>query len=250
MEHAQSNDDDASVRQGNRKLGVRFPDTSWTLLGAACGEGDGAARARTEFVERYFRPVYAYLGAIVRDPEKAEDLTQGFFEVAILSGRLLARADPAKGGFRPYLKQALRNYVIDARRKGARSPVPGLRPDTESGGWDLIIADEAHAADAAFHDAWVRSLLEEALDRVCKICETKGQREHFELFAGRYLSDVADLPGWRALGARYALDEKTARSRADTVSRHFRAALREILRRDVGSDEDVDAEVAALLSLT
>jgi hypothetical protein len=95
----------------------------------------------------------------------------------------------------------------------------------------------------------VRALLDEAIDRVRSICAVRGQTEHFALFAGRYLSKTGDPPSWKTLGATYGLDEKTARSRADTATQHFRKEIRELLRRDVETDQDVDQEIATLLAL-
>jgi DNA-directed RNA polymerase specialized sigma24 family protein len=113
--------------------GGRLPPTSWTLLAAAQGEGSAAAIAREEFARRYYPPVYAYLAAIVRNPDEAEELAQGFFAQTVATGRLLAGVDQAKGGFRVYLKQALRNYVIDWQRKQGHRPQAELRPDADSG---------------------------------------------------------------------------------------------------------------------
>jgi hypothetical protein len=53
---------------------------------------------------------------------------------------------------------------------------------------------------------------------------------------------------WRELGMAYGIDEKAARSRAETVARHFRLALRELLATETGSESLVDAEIAALLA--
>src|SRR3990172_4496095 len=131
--------------------GGRLPPTSWTLLAAAQGEGNVAAVAREESVRRYCPPVHAYLAAILRDavgPVEPEELTQGFFSQAVATGRLLAGADRTKGSFRPYLKQALRNYVIDWQRKQGRTPQAEVRPDADDrGGWERVIPDGAPGPD-------------------------------------------------------------------------------------------------------
>jgi len=231
---------------------ARLPSTSWTLLAAARGSGETAVAARAQFAARYYRPVYAYLLAIVREPDTAREMAHGFFEHAVLSGRLLARADRARGSFRPYLKQALRNYVTDAWRRETRqkryAPGPELVADGEAA-WGQGLADATPAPDVAFHAGWVRALLEEGLSRVRLICEERAQADHFALFVGRYLCDSGSPPSWKALGAPFGLDEKTARSRAETVAQHFRTVLRELLHREVGSEKDVDQEIAALLAL-
>jgi DNA-directed RNA polymerase specialized sigma24 family protein len=237
---------------GPFEAAARLPSTSWTLLAAAGRSDEAAAAARAEVTTRYYQPVYAYLVAIVRDPDLARELAHGFFEQAILSGRLPARADRDRGPFRPYLKQALRNYVTDGWRRETRqkrhASDPPVNPDPEMN-WEERLADARPEPDAAFHAAWVRALLEEALDRVQSICSVRGQVEHFALFAGRYLCGAGDIPSWKTLGATYGLDEKTARSRADTTAQHFRGVLRELLRRDVETEQDVDQELATLLQL-
>ena len=237
---------------GPFEAAARLPSTSWTLLAAAGRSDEAAAAARAEVTARYYRPVHAYLTAIVRDPELARELTHGFFEQAILSGRLLARADRTRGPFRPYLKQALRNHVTDIWRRETRqkrqAAGPPVDPDSEEN-WEQRLTDARPEPDAAFHAAWVRALLDEAIDRVRSNCAVRGQTGHFALFAGRYLSTTGDIPSWKTLGAPYGLEEKTARSRAETVVQHFRGVLRELLRRDVETEQDVDQEIATLLAL-
>jgi hypothetical protein len=130
-----------------------FPQTSWTLIEAIRGGGDAAAPALAELTSRYYRPAHAYITAILRDqgmllgPDQTEELTQGFFTVTVVSGRLLSRVDRAHGGFRPYLKQAIRNYLKDWVGKQARTPKSDVCPDIESGGWDAIAVGLALGPD-------------------------------------------------------------------------------------------------------
>jgi RNA polymerase sigma factor (sigma-70 family) len=229
-----------------------FPGTSWTLLAAAQDAGTEGRDAREEFARRYLRPVRNYISAVTGDYVEAEELTQGFFADVVAPGRLLARLDRERGSFRPYLKQAVRNYVITEMRSRGRKKRRAdeeLRPDDWSGdGWERLNLQAQASADVAFHEAWVRSLLQEALEKVKALCEQKGQSDHLDLFAGRYLCEAPEPPSWRDLGAAFGLDEKTARSRADTVARQFRAVLREMLREDLPSEKDIDREIATLLA--
>jgi DNA-directed RNA polymerase specialized sigma24 family protein len=231
---------------------VRFPETSWTLLRVAREGGQTGTAALADFGQRYYRPAYAYILAIVKDQEEAKEITQGFFEAAVLSGRLLAVVDQTKGSFRPYLKQALRNYVIDCHRKELRQAkrMPqAVRPDQDSRGWEGLSDAFSPPAESAYHTEWVRALLEGALERVRRVCEAKGQMDHFELFIRRYLSASGEPPAWRDLGMPFDLDEKAARSRTETVARHFRLVLREMLVIDIGSENGADEEIATLLGL-
>src|SRR5688500_15472524 len=98
----------------------RFPSTSWELLAGAARRGDGSTTARNELAERYYAAVRAYIAALTRGASHSDDLTQRFFETVVLTGRL-ARADREKGPFRPYLKQAIRNFLIDEHRHQSRA---------------------------------------------------------------------------------------------------------------------------------
>ncbi len=191
----------------------------------------------------------AFIAAITREPEEADDLTQRFFETAVLTGRVLLHADRRKGHFRPYLKQTIRNFIVDERRRHARSIQSDVRPDTLDDGWDGIATAWRPGPDAALLRAWAQSLVAMAVARLEAHCEAHGQREHFQLFARRYLTDPDELPGWRQVGETFGIDEKTARSRAETATRRFRALLRNLIASDIGSGHDTDAELQALIGL-
>jgi DNA-directed RNA polymerase specialized sigma24 family protein len=229
-----------------------FPKTSWTLIAEARAPNPSARAAKEEFARRYARPVREYIAAVTGDHQEAEELTQGFFADIVVPGRLLARLDSSKGSFRPYLKQAVRNYVISgirARHRKKREAFEDVRPDQWSDvGWERLNLQAQTSPDVAFHQAWVRALLAEAMSRVKSICEQRGQVEHLNLFLGRYLSDSSEPPSWRELGAAFGLEEKIARSRSDTVARHFRIVLRQMLREELSSEESIDQEIATLLA--
>jgi DNA-directed RNA polymerase specialized sigma24 family protein len=233
------------VTRGPQGSGALFPPTSWTLLADAQASGAPGQPARDELAARYYKPVRAYLMAIVRDVEEADELTQRFFERVVLPGRLYRAADRAKGSFRPFLKQALRNFVIDHRR--VRRP-PVVRPDGDTQGWDFVVdGHEPASAEGEYHRAWVRALLEHALAKVREACAGKGQQVHFDLFCARYILATDPVPSWSELGRAYGLDEKAARNRTETVARHFRLVLRQLLVQETGSIDAAHQELADLL---
>jgi DNA-directed RNA polymerase specialized sigma24 family protein len=225
-----------------------FPATSWDLLADVSRGGPRSTMALNEFAERYYGAVRAFIGAVVRDRGEIDDLTQRFFETVVLSGRLLTLANRAKGQFRHYLKQAIRNFLIDERRRDARAPQADVRPDEVEGGWDAVALNGAASPDAEMLRAWARSLVAIATDRLRRECEHNGQTEHFDLFARRYLAE-GDPPSWREIGAVYGLDEKIARSRAETAARRFRSILRELVATDTGAEDTVDRELHAVIAL-
>jgi len=234
--------------------GHRFPQTSWTLLGqASSGRARGNPTATNEFTERYYPAVRAYISAIVHNDATAEELTQQFFVTAVLSGRLLLHANRDKGSFRPYLKQAIRNFLIDEHRRLARtkeeSPESGVHPDGFKQGWESLAEVASSRPDADLLRAWGQSIVKMAIEKVHAICNEKGQQLHFQLFARRFLGGSDEPPGWKEVGAAFNLDEKTARSRAEPVVRCFRAVLWDLISTDVGSEKAFEHELRSLIGV-
>jgi RNA polymerase sigma factor (sigma-70 family) len=226
----------------------QFPSTSWDLLSDAARRDGASGAALNQFAERYYAAVRAFVAAIVREPTLADDLTQRFFETVILSGRLLPHVDPRRGSFRPYLKQAIRNFLVDEHRRRARSLESEIPVESVGGDWDAF-GDRSVDPDQEMLRAWARSLVGLAVARVESSCRENGQDQHFQLFKRRYLSDLDDTPGWREVGEPFGLDEKTARSRADTAVRHFRIVLRNLIASDIGSGRSIEDELRALIGI-
>jgi RNA polymerase sigma factor (sigma-70 family) len=228
---------------------LQFPSTSWVLLTNASTHGDRAAAALDEFAQRYYGAVRAFIAAAVRYSVDADDLTQRFFETVVLSRSLLTHADPQKGTFRPYLKQAIRNFLADERRRAARAVTPEIRPDATADGWSDLVDESSRAPDEALLRAWAQGLVAMAMARLETRCRATGQTQHFQLFAQRYFTDRDRAPAWRELGEAFGLDEKTARGRAETVSRQFRTLLRQLIATDIGSAHAIDDELHAVIAL-
>ena len=208
-------------------------------------QGDNDA-AISEFTNRYYGAVSAYISAIVRDRSYAEELTQQFFLSVVLTGRLLSRADRAAGAFRPYLKQAIRNFVIDDHRRRGRMH-EWLQSDVQ-----LDVAEppghvDDSAPDAVLIREWATGIVRMALERVEALSKQRGQDMHFQLFARRFLGECEGLAAWKDVGAPFGLDEKTARSRAEVIVRRFRSVLWDLIVTDVGSERDFEAELRSLM---
>ena len=234
----------------DRSRALEIPSTSWDLLtNASPPRGDRSAAALNEFAERYYAAVRAFIATAVRHSVDADDLTERFFETVVLSCRLFARADPQKGTFRPYLKQAIRNFLVDERRSAARSVTPDVWPDAVAGGWNDLVDESSGAPDGALLRAWAQSLVAMAVARLETHCRAYGQAQHFQLFARRYLTDRDQPPAWREVGEAFGLDEKTARGRAETAARHFRALRRQLVASDIGSEQAIDDELHAMIAV-
>src|SRR5262245_42976956 len=96
-----------------------FPETVWSSI-LSCKDPASARRQAgiNHLFSLYWRPVYKFVRAAGgRSIEDAKDLAQEFF-CHILEGDLLGRYEPDQGRFRNFLKGALRNFLLEARRDG------------------------------------------------------------------------------------------------------------------------------------
>jgi len=162
----------------------------------------GRAERLGEFCERYGPPARAYIGGVlgkkgIHDVD-IEELVQGFFADKIVTLALLRKFDPARasGGFRPYFKKALKNYLWDSL--GGRIGEGPLLDD------NLVPAGpegSPSGPDVEFHIEWVRTVLDAALKLTQQRCEESGAKLSFELFASYHVRD-AD-PSWEVLAQNF-----------------------------------------------
>ena len=74
-----------------------FPSTIWMRVELAGDQTQPRSReALAELCEAYWHPVYAFIRRKGNDPDRAADLTQGFFTLLIETGALAA-VTPEKG---------------------------------------------------------------------------------------------------------------------------------------------------------
>jgi RNA polymerase sigma-70 factor (ECF subfamily) len=164
--------------------------TRWTMVFQAHqGQGDETASfQRRRLLLLYYRPVYNYLRAMVRDPDVAEELTHEF-AVRFLRGDF-KRADPACGRFRDLLKAAVRHLAIDYWRwqRVEKEKAPVHLPHDQygtpvAGNWRLEPrvrkppSDpelDTSEADRAFLRAWRGQVLAQAWRALARFQEQTG----------------------------------------------------------------------------
>jgi RNA polymerase sigma factor (sigma-70 family) len=185
--------------------------TEWGLLQQAHEPGAGATAARNALVMRYARAVRNYVGALLSDPQDADEVTQDLL-VRLLRGQFAA-ASPERGRFRRMLAVAARNLVRNHWQRKRRQPVLDL--DDEA----LAAEADPAPAEAAALAAWRRSMLELAW---------KGLEEFERAHPGNIAWTVLRLRAQHPDDDSEALAERLSQQ----TGRPFRAAaMRQQLRR-------------------
>ena len=106
---------------------------SWTISiwSPACGPAT-TARSRSSIL-RYQPRIAAYVGGMVRDHGRAEDITQEVFLSAL---RRLRDGDERQILFRPWIYEIAKNKCIDAYRRGRHTTEVSFDADDQVGAAD------------------------------------------------------------------------------------------------------------------
>lgn len=218
------------------------------MLAAGHGGSVDAAAATADLCGAYWYPLYAYARRQGASPADAEDLTQGFFE-HLLRDRVLESAEAARGRFRNFLLRCFQNYCASTWQRS--------RTDRRGGGavaWSLDAADaeqrfarearDHHDPEALYHRNWALALLEDALNRLQRECVLAGRAAVFEALAPRLQGDDGASIGAAAVALN--ADERTVRVMLHRLRNRYRALLRELVARTVGSPDEVEEELQHL----
>jgi RNA polymerase sigma factor (sigma-70 family) len=153
--------------------------TEWTLVfQLQKGTPEQVGEAQVELMGRYAGAVHRYLLGALRDPEAAAELDQEF-ALRFIRGDF-HRADPSRGRFRDFVKQALRNLMIDYQRRQK------VRPRTLGDDFPDA-ADPAHSVDPNSQDSdfdrrflgsWRSELLARAWEALAKLQTNTRQPYH------------------------------------------------------------------------
>lgn len=231
-----------------------FLTTHWSLIEDIQKQQNPERAMIGLLLERYWKPVYLYLRRTGCDNEQAKDLTQGFFHEIVLGRRLLQKADPSKGRFRAFLLHALKQYVIDARRR--QSVQVNIPTDK------LVSLEITHqpllpqsgsqwSPEECFLYAWKSAILDQTLADVKEDCISAGQETHWYVFRDHLLRPTfegREPTLLRELCQRYNIaSEKTASNMVITVKRRFQRLLKKRLRSTASSDTEADEELRDIL---
>ncbi len=231
-----------------------FLTTRWSLIGHIQQDQDPDQALIGLLLQRYWKPVYCYLRRKGCDNEQAKDLTQGFFQEVVLNRRLVERADPSKGRFRAFLLHALKQYLVDERRKAAaHRHIPKEKLVSLEIGEPPVLPQTTSnwRPEDCFIYAWKAAMLDETLAEVQSDCLDHGLEMHWNAFEARVLRPALENnppPSLTRICELYAIaSEAKASNMIITVKRRFQAALRKHLRSTVASDEEAEEELQDML---
>jgi RNA polymerase sigma-70 factor (ECF subfamily) len=233
--------------------GPSFGSTHWSLILAARDRGAPEAEsALAALCGAYWYPLYAFIRRRGHDPERAADLTQGFF-ARFLEKDDLRSVDPSKGRFRAFLLAACKHFLANAhdqevalKRGGGRYPVSIDRRDAEG----RYLAEPAHDAtpERLFERRWALTLLDRALDQVGREFHGGGKGALYDRLKVS-LTGAAGATPYSRLGAELGMSEDAVKKAAQRLRQRYRAVLRELIAETVDEPGQVDDEIRALFAI-
>ena len=231
-----------------------FPPTRVSLILGLRGEAEPGRRAAIErLCSRYWNPVCHYVRrAWSKSESDAQDLTQAFF-LHLVEKNALAGYDPARGGFRKYMKSILRHVAADlhdaerAQKRGGRVRRISLEGDDGGGRLAECIEDaRASGPERAFDAAWRREILGRAIERARAWFAARGREIKFRVFEAT-LETGSEPPTYAAIAARLGLKESDVRNHLFEVRERIRCEARAELAASVGGDRHLDDEYRELI---
>jgi RNA polymerase sigma factor (sigma-70 family) len=226
-----------------------MPQTSEEILESLRGSR-GADGDLARLVPLYWKPVYCLIRkARAATNEDAKDLTQDFFADVVLGNGFAERYDPKKGGFRAYLKGAIRNFLAKRTRdEGREKRGGGARPlslNIPDADLEEVLADaDALSPEEAFDRGWRDVVLARATALLQERLNAAGKRLYFEVFKRYDLQQ--DGASYETLSQELGITTDDVKNYLTRSREEFRNAVRAVLCESAGSAEGLADEWNAL----
>ena len=172
---------------------MNYKESTDKQLVSLCRRGD--ERAARELVERFQRPVFSIIYRMVRDREKAEDLTQ---ETFVRTFNNLDRYDRSYK-FSSWLFKIAYNLTVDhLRRKELKTISIHGAPDAvtsdQQEATSVTLESEGEAPDERIESLELAGQLERAIGRLREEYRTAILLRHVEGRAYEEIAEIMDIP--------------------------------------------------------
>jgi len=227
-----------------------FPTTRWSLvISAALEPGSAPREAMARLCEAYWFPLYAFVRRRGSAREDAQDLVQQFF-VQLIETRFIDAAQPAAGRFRSFLLHAMKQFLIDQKRRevalkrgGGAVPVP-IDIEYAEGRYGGATAG-LHPPEREYERQWALTVFDRAFAALEADAARRGRERQFRRLSP-YLTDGSPQPSYREVAAELGTSEGAIRVAVLRLRRRFGRKLREIVADTVADRKAIDDEIRRL----
>jgi len=229
-----------------------FPTTRWSRVVAAKDLGAPEARvALATLCDAYWYPIYAFVRRNGHTPEAAQDLTQEFFTY-VLERDLFAKADPALGRFRTFLRTVCTRQLADHRDQANAIKRGGGRPALSIDARDAegrYAREPYHGltADRIFDRSWALTLLDRVLDRLRREYYDAGRVATFDELQ-TVLTRLPETDSYATIAGRLGTSEGAIRVAVHRLRRRYGILLRQEIAATVDDPNEVNDEIHSLFA--
>ena len=227
---------------------VSFATTHWTRILATKGNSPESKEALSELCKIYYAPVHQFIRRRVAQADKAEDLTQAFFQ-GVLNKSPFEHLDRKKSKFRTYLLGAIKHFLsnrarYEAREKrGAGQQLESLSElDAESSQL------EKHGDDRHFDYEWAIKVMGRALE-VIEQEFIENKREHHFQTLKPWLVGRADSLSQRSAAETLQLSEGAIKVAIHRLRKRFRERIKIEIANTIGPHDTVEEELRYLVEV-
>jgi DNA-directed RNA polymerase specialized sigma24 family protein len=239
--------------ESNKSNPPLFSTTHWTLVVEAGQEDSPEAREALEVLcKTYWYPLYAFARGLGRQPDSAEDLVQSFF-AQMIEKNSLRSVDKTRGRFRTFLLTSFKRFTTnDWIREGALKRGGGERPiSLDHGVGERRLEEEIgghRAPDLEFERRWAVTLIENARLRLRKEFTKAGKEDRFDGLEPHLAGD-ATATTYAKLAKQFKITEGGVKAEAFRLRQRYRNHLRAEVGKTVTRPDEVDDEIAYLMSV-
>jgi RNA polymerase sigma factor (sigma-70 family) len=228
-----------------------FQTTNWGRIAVARGGDLAEARqALADLCASYWYPIYAYIRHRGNNPDRAQDLTQGFF-LNLLERDFLGALSPEKGRFRAYLLASCRNHLISEHDRDRAAKRGGDRIHFSI---DPVDAERRYAHEPAhvrtpermFERRWAMTVLDRALNRLKTEMVESGKGALFEYLAP--IERGAADSTYAVVAEALSMTEGAVKVSAHRFRRRYGELIRDEVAGTLQSSLDIDEEIRELLA--
>lgn len=232
-----------------------FEPTVWTtILEAQQGGEETRLAALSQLMGRYRRPIIVQIRHVSGCGElEAEELAHAFL-AHWMSKDLLRSVDPQRGRFRTFVKDCIRNFLIDVhRKKSARKrrpeePLESIDSTPEEGGAWIQPPDEGLGPDEAVDAAWAQSVFLHALASLERECVSSRRGKLFAALKPQ-LSGDPEAAGQIDVARRLGVSHTALRTAFHRLKQRLGELIRQEVKQGVGSQEDWEDELRYLIQV-
>ena len=226
--------------------------THWTTVLQAAQTGTPEKSSALEKLCRaYWYPLFVFVRRKGYAQQDAEDLTQAFFEY-VLSKEAMKKVDQSKGRFRSFLLAAMSNFLAnewDKRKAQRRGGDYRTFVFTDCSPEELYRHEpvENYTPERLFERRWAFIVIERVIGKLRVEYENTGRKELVTAIEP-FLTAETTGPALVAPAGQLGMSPEALKVAVHRMRRRFGLLLRGEVALTVSSDEEVDAEVRALLT--